>query len=228
MAALSGRTLPQFVDSVHYSPVFTTEWLQHQDELAFSCITLNRGEQLFLAREQHTYTYHIKSGLVKLYILSRDGNLKTLFYHTAGTQFGFQGFKHDRSTVSTAVIESPTEVFAIRYSDLFKFCDNNPTYYRSYLEYIVQVMNSQTQEIASLSFQTGMERLAVLLCSLTAGQCHSNCAVPFTIDELAEIIGTHRNTVSTALARFRQLGAIEESCRRIVVTDSSKLQQMAQ
>lgn len=43
--------------------------------------------------------------------------------------------------------------------------------------------------------------------------------IPYTIDRLAEIIGAHRNTVSSALGRLRQEGIIGRQLKPIVVVD---------
>ena len=58
-------------------------------------------------------------------------------------------------------------------------------------------MNSQTEEMASLSFQTGLRRVAQRLYART---CDGNPEVPYSIDEVAEIVGAHRNTVSNAFS----------------------------
>ena len=91
--------------------------------------------------------------------------------------------------------------------------------------YLFQIANSQTEEIASLSFQTGAQRLGALLYSLACSQPAKvrrdggEIVIPYTIDRLAEIIGAHRNTVSSALGRLRQEGIIGRQLKPIVVVD---------
>ncbi len=222
-----GGSLPQFVDALRFTPVFTTEWLEGQGELPVRRVRLEAGEHLFQAGERHPYTYHIENGLVRIYLLSGEGVTKTLFYHAAGTQLGFQGFREDGTTVSSAVAEAPSTVLAIGYRDLFAFCDAHPAYYKAYIGYLFQITNSQTEEIASLSFQTGAQRLGALLYSLACAQPPAmagrqdggGVVIRYTIDRLAEIIGAHRNTVSNALGRLRREGVVGEQQKPIVVTD---------
>lgn len=219
---MADEALPQFIDAKTYAPVFTTEWLTGQDELRYARIRLGEGECVFRADEEHRFTYHVERGLIRLYLSSAAGNLKTLFYHAEGTQFGFQGFREDRLTRTTAAAVVPSAVLAIDYADLFAFCDRHPSYYRAYAAYLFQIMNSQTSEIASLSFQTGMRRLAALLYALAArggGAAPGAVEVPYTIDQLAEIIGSHRNTVSNALGLLRKLGFVSGRSRPIEVCD---------
>ena len=220
-----GGFLSHFVDALRFRPVFTTEWLEGQDGLRFKRMELEAGEYLFRAGECHPYMYHVVSGLVRIHLLSDEGTAKTLFYHAAGTQFGFQGFREDGATVSSAVAEAPSTVLAISYCDLFAFCDAHPAYYKACVVYLFQIANSQTEEIASLSFQTGAQRLGALLYSLACSQpAKAGCdgdeiVIPYTIDRLAEIIGAHRNTVSSALGRLRQEGVIGRQLKPIVVVD---------
>lgn len=208
--------LPQFVDRERFPVVFTTKELLEHDELKFMRRSYAEGELIFLPEESHRFTYHVVSGLVRLYLTSAEGAVKTLFYHAEGTQFGFQGFRRDRLTRSTAEAVTACEVLAIDYGDLFSFCDKHTEYYLAYIEYLFAIMNSQTEEIASLSFQTGVRRLAELLYALARG---GDEVVPYTIDELAEIIGAHRNTVSNSLAHLRKCGLVEKSPRPLVVAD---------
>ncbi|MCI8424051.1 MAG: Crp/Fnr family transcriptional regulator [Adlercreutzia sp.] len=92
----------KFIDTDLYPAVFTTEALLAQDELPFTRRRYRKGEVIFRAEECHPYTYHVASGLVRLFLSSPEGAVKTLFCHAAGTQFAFQGFKRDRTTKSTA------------------------------------------------------------------------------------------------------------------------------
>lgn len=208
--------LPQFIDVDRFFAVFTTEELLEQQELPYMRKKVEKGEFIFRAEEKHLYTYHLVSGLVRLYLTSREGTEKTLFYHTSGTQFGFQGFKKDRMTRSTAVAETECEVLAIEYPDLLAFCNKHTDYYLAYIEYLFQIMNSQTEEIANLSFENGVRRLAALLFSLAVSE---DVTIAYTIDELASIIGAHRNTVTNSLSYLREQGLICEQQRPIKVAD---------
>lgn len=215
----------QFIDADRFPVVFTTEELSAQTGLRLEHRKYEKGEVIFGAQECHPFTYHVASGIVRLYLSSAEGAVKTLFYHAAGTQFGFQGFKRDRMTSSTAEAITDCELFAIDYADLIEFCDEHTEYYMAYIEYLFSIMNSQTGEIASLSFQTGVQRVAHLLCALASD---GEMVVSYPIDELAAIIGTHRNTVSNALSLLRKLGLVEKSPRPLRVRDLAGLRAFAE
>lgn len=212
--------LPHFIDDIQYSPVFTTEELLAQNELGFTTRRLNKGEFLFFPDERHPYTYHILSGLVRLYLTSREGTEKTLFYHAPNTQFGFQGFKRDGLTRTTAVAITDCELLQFAYSDLLGFCDEHTEYYLAYIEYLFQITTSLTGEIETLSFDSGARRLASLL---LASAISSGTTISYSIDELASIVGTHRNTITNALSHLRSEGYIDQQQRPIVVSDPEGL-----
>lgn len=217
---MHGMVLPQFIDADRFSAVFTTEELLAQAEIPIVVKKVEKGECLFLAEERHRFTYHVVSGVVRLYLTSREGVEKTLFYHTADTQFGFQGFKRNRLTRSTAVAATDCELLAMDSDDLLLFCNRHTDYYLAYIEYLFQIMNSQTEEIANLSFENGVRRLAGLLYSLAVSD---GCVILYTIDELASIIGTHRNTVTNSLSHLRSKGYVAKQLRPIVVEDLAGL-----
>lgn len=217
--------LMQFIDVERFPAVFTTEELLGQDDLPFERRSYRKGEVIFRAEERHPFTYHVASGIVRLYLSSEAGAVKTLFYHASGTQFAFQGFKRDRMTRSTAEAVTDCELLAIDYADLIGFCDDHTEFYMAYIEYLFSIMNSQTEEIASLSFKTGIRRVAHLLYALAS---EGEAAVPYSIDELAEIIGTHRNTVSNALSHLRKLGLLEQGSRPVRVRDAEGLRRFVE
>ena len=214
----------QFIDAERFPAVFTTEELLAQGDLPVERRRYRKGELIFQPEELHPFTYHVADGIVRLYLSSTEGAVKTLFYHASGTQFAFQGFKRDRMTRSTAEAVTDCELFAIDYSDLIAFCDVHTEYYMAYIEYLFAIMSSQTEEIASLSFQTGARRLARLLYALASD---GELTVPYSIDELAEIIGAHRNTVSNALSHLRKVGLVEKGSRPLRVRDVEGLRQFA-
>lgn len=217
---MENATLPQFVDAKRFPTVFTTEQLMRQKGLSHTIRTYAKGDAIFHQEEQHLFTYHVKKGVVRLYLTSPDGGVKTLFYHTAETQFGFQGFKRDKLTKSTAVAVTDCEIIAIPFKNLLAFCNDHTEYYLAYIEYLFAIMNSQTEEIASLSFQTGVKRLATLLYALSG---NDSTTIPYSIDELAEIIGAHRNTVSNSLAYLRKKGLVGRQARPITISDAEGL-----
>ena len=208
--------LMQFIDAERFPAVFSTEDSCRRVTCPWSGGATARATSYFQAGERHPFTYHVGSGIVRLYLSSPEGTVKTLFYHAAGTQFAFQGFKRDRMTRSTAVAVTDCELYAVDYADLIAFCDDHTEYYMAYIEYLFSIMNSQTEEIASLSFQTGLRRVAQLLYALT---CDGNPEVPYSIDEVAEIVGAHRNTVSNAFSHLRKLGLLEKAPRPVRVRD---------
>jgi len=208
--------LPHFIDDIRYTPVFTSEEIFAQAELKYTIRQLKKGEYCFFPEEKHRYTYHVVKGLIRLYLSSRDGLEKTLFYHSSNTQFGFQGFRRDGLTISTAIAVTDCEVLVINYSDLLEYCDKHTECYLAYIEYLFQIMGSLADEVETLTFDSGARRLASLLYALAVSY---DTTVSYTIDELANLIGSHRNTVSTALSEFRSKGLIAEQKRPIVVTD---------
>lgn len=212
--------LPQFIDADRFPTVFAAEELLAQKEMPVEAKKVSRGTCLFLEEEKHRFTYHVVSGVVRLYLTSREGVEKTLFYHMPGTQFGFQGFKRDKLTRSTAVAVTDCELLVIDFNDLLSFCNKHNDYYLAYIEYLFQIMSSQTEEIANLSFENGTRRLAGLLYSLAAS---NGKIVSYTIDELACIIGAHRNTVTNALSYLRAQGYVAKYPRPIVVQDINGL-----
>lgn len=213
---MTGGSLPHFIDSACYSPVFTTQELLGFEDIPLRRLHFQKGENIFMSEQHDDYMYHLVEGIVKLYLSSSGGLTKTLFFHGPGTQFGFQGFEEERLTLSTAIAMTDATILAIHYDDLLAFCDRNTRYYLRFIVYLKEVLNSATNEVANFAFESGTRRFARLLYALTV----SMDSMPvFTIDDFAEMLGVHRNTVSNALTALRRQGLIDEKSKPVRVRD---------
>ena len=157
--------LMQFIDAERFPAVFSTEELLSQGDLPVERRCYRKGDIIFQAGERHPFTYHVGSGIVRLYLSSPEGTVKTLFYHAAGTQFAFQGFKRDRMTRSTAVAVTDCELYAVDYADLIAFCDDHTEYYMAYIEYLFHHELADRRDCESVVSDGTPSRGAAFICA---------------------------------------------------------------
>ena len=87
-------------------------------------------------------------------------------------------------------------------------------------------------QLESLVFRNVSSRLAILLLSLAEKHGISDSQgiilnIKLAQQELANLIGTARETTSATLNEFKRLGIIDIQCRRIKVLDLSRLKEIA-
>lgn len=181
------------------------------------------GEQLFVLR----------SGRVRIYKLSPEGRALTLMVLEPVTIFGEMTlvgqWLHD--TFAEAMTECTIGV--IGRETLRSILERYPQVAIAFMELMGQRLRQMENKLADIAFKSVPQRLATLLLSLTGlapGQASRGAqpsVVRYTHQQLAEMIGSYRETVTKAIGEFREAGLIRVEGDAIILTDLDQLQRLA-
>jgi CRP-like cAMP-binding protein len=190
---------------------------------------LRKGELLWHDKEPHRYCYLIRTGLIKLYVVTAEGREKTLFFYTNGTLLGFQNLSNVKQTITAAAAMLPTTLYATDFARFYGFILNDYKYTRALTEYLFYHMAAEAQEIVDVSLSGADERLAALLVILAEeylGCCQGEVLIPLNNDELAGMIGACRNSVYNALSGFQKQKLIRKHRGNVEIVDLEGLREM--
>lgn len=217
------KMINQFIASDQLDESFDNLFIYHL--LPYYVKKLKKGDVIFEPNSYHKYSYYVKSGLVKICIVSPEGKEKTLFFHEPGSIFGFQNINYHKQTITRASAISDTELYQFDFDIFYEYIKNSPTYFSSFLDYIFQMFILQTEEVVNLSFYTTIERFAALLLVLVdeQGQQYDGC-ISFNNEELSAMIGASRNSISSAISILKKFGVIEKRRNGIIIKDFKRLQ----
>jgi CRP/FNR family cyclic AMP-dependent transcriptional regulator len=173
------------------------------------------GEALFIIRE----------GKVQLYRISPDGRKLVTSTLGPGTIFGGmtligQGMYH-----SFAEAVEKCSVWRMDRDDLERLLLDRPQVALRILEVLGRRLLEVEARLEGIAFKTVAGRLASLLLRLMKEQ--GTTIRGFTHQDLAENIGTHRETTTQTLSGFRAAGLVATGRKRIEILDPEGLQRIA-
>lgn len=177
--------------------------------------------------DKDSMIYFIKSGQIKLVMMTPEGKECILAIHSQGDIFGELCISGVGERQETAIAMQQTELIRIPSSDFYKYLSQH-LLLEGYLKYLTIRVAEQQQLIVNLvtvnSEQRLGKKLLQLACSL--GKPHLlNILIGLKIshEELSEMVGTTRPRISLFMQRFRQLGLIELTKEHFLIIKEKKL-----
>lgn len=191
-----------------------------------------RREQIYGQEDEGDVVYILKEGRVKIYKLSPDGKELTLELLEPGEIFGEMALIDDSPRDTIAETLDDSTLCLIRCRDFEIFLKKKPELAMRVTKLIGLRRRHIENQLENLVFRSASSRLAVLLLSL--GEIHGVrdsrgiiLNIKLSQQELANLIGTARETTSALLNEFKRLGFIDIQRRRIKLLESWRLKKIA-
>lgn len=188
-----------------------------------------KGAILFMEGQPSTGVYILCKGKVKLSTCSRDGKIIILHIAEPGEILGLSSSVTDSLHISTAEAMQPCQVNFIRNEDFLRFLRENADACLSAVKQLGNNYNTAYMQICSLGLSTSVaDKLATLFlgwCKLAAeGNDGIHLKITYTHEEIAEMIGTSRETVTRILKEFKQQHLITRKGADLIIHDKKKLE----
>ncbi len=181
------------------------------------------GEQLFI----------LTAGRVRLYKLSTEGRALTLAVLEPVTIFGEMTLVGQWMHDSFAEAVSECTIGVIERDVLRCLLEKYPGVALNFMELMGQRLQAIESKLADIAFKSVPQRLASVLINLAnVPDTQTNADAPprvirLTHQQLAEMVGAYRETVTKAIGEFREEGLIRFEDDSILLTDLEALQQLA-
>ena len=196
-------------------------------------LALSPKDYLFREGDDMRSTFYLTRGLVRLYSDTPDGYVKTVFFHKAGTLIGFQGFRPEidrKPSILNAKATTKVEALAIDAKDFGSYLKANGDICYAMAQYLFEMMSLQTREAVNASVYPVLQRFSALLLTLARefGSAQALSIVPFSNEELAEMLGGHVNSITNSVVALRNAECAERQRGALVITDFRKLKSIAE
>jgi CRP-like cAMP-binding protein len=170
-------------------------------------------------------------GRVRLYKLSPEGRALTLMVLEAPAVFGDIALAGPARHDSFAEAMMDCEVGALGREELRELLGANPSLTLRLMAIMSRRLRAMERKLADIAFKSVPQRLATVLLGLVGEQDADTAgAAPavlrYTHQQLAEMIGSYRETVTKALGEFREAGLIRVEEDTIHLTDIGRLRQI--
>ncbi len=182
-----------------------------------------RYEPVFYMGEPADHVYLVKEGKVKLSRISPSGKEKVLDIFEPGEIFGELSLFADEVRSDQAIAMEDVRIAAVGKDVLLGLLRQKPSIAIDLLKLISGRLAEAQDQIETLSFDKTSERLAKTL--LRMGEDHGHWDIDgrlkihhsYTHEELAQIIGTSREIISSAMASFQKEGYIKYKRKNIEI-----------
>lgn len=174
-------------------------------------MSFDDGELIYTEGERATGAYVVLRGKVKLVANSSDGKALILRIARPGEMVSLSAALSERGNDTSAEAVEPTSVMFISTTNLNRIMESTPDMAFHLAQELSIEYSLLCQELSTLGLQrSAMSRLAKLLVGMTEnagpkqGVISSSC--PLTHEEMAQMIGTSRETVTRLLHDLRDDG----------------------
>ncbi|AKL94106.1 transcriptional regulator, Crp/Fnr family [Clostridium aceticum] len=218
------------IDILKKIPAFSQ--LNENNVESISKITVERnfkkGAIIFMEGDPGEAFYFIKSGKVKIYKTTLDGREHIFTILSEGGVFAEVTLFNDIPYPASAEILEDAEIGMIKNTDLENLIRNNAEIALQIIKVLSKKLFYSQQKVKELALGDTYMRIAKTLLTFAKehGKETSNgveIKLNISRQELANMIGTARETVSRALGQFKKEGSVDIEGRKIVIRDIEKL-----
>jgi len=190
-----------------------------------------QGAVLFVEGQAPRGVYIVCSGRVKLSTTSRDGKTLILRIANAGEVLGLHATVSGKPYELTAEALQPCQLDFIRRDDFLRFLQNHGNACLHAAQHLSKNCQSAYEMIRSLGLSHSVsEKLARLLLEWAhdgeSTQEGIRIKVALTHEEIAQLIGTSRETVTRVLGEFRDKQLAQLRGSTLLIRDRSGLERL--
>jgi CRP/FNR family cyclic AMP-dependent transcriptional regulator len=217
------------VDMIRSVPLFSTLTDDEFNTLAhiFVARSYRKNQIIFLEEETGNYMYLVLSGKVKVAKSGSGGKETILAIHRAGDFFGEMSLLDGKTAPATVSAMEDAKIISLSGADFHKYLLHN----EKVMLQIINVLCARLRQVwqtQSMSSSTAEERIRMGIYQLAKrhGIRDSRGVIidlRITHQELAEMVGTSRETVTRVLTLLQKQGILEINQRRMTLLDAQAL-----
>jgi CRP-like cAMP-binding protein len=188
--------------------------------------TCDPGRVFYGPEEAGEVLFLLKKGRVQLYRLSPEGKKLVVSILEPGAIFGEMSLigQGMHNTFAEAIEECTLCVMSRL--DVEQLLVNKPQVSLRIMEVMARRLKEAESNLEDMAFKSIPARLASLLIKLSASQSTNGDVDGYTHQDLAEMIGTYRETTTQTLNDFKNQGWINIERKRIEILDQPALENL--
>ncbi|EZH82825.1 transcriptional regulator [Ectopseudomonas composti] len=188
---------------------------------------LKKGEFLFRQGDTFGSVFAVRSGALKTFSLSDDGEEQITGFHLPSELVGLSGVDGERYPVSAQALET-TSVCEIPFERLDDLALQLPQLRRQLMRIMSREIRDDQQMMLLLSKKTADERIATFLVNLSArfrarGFSANQFRLSMSRNEIGNYLGLAVETVSRVFTRFQQNKLLEAEGKEVHILDPIEL-----
>ncbi len=189
-----------------------------------------KNETIFTNRTKPNGIYYLNEGKVKKYKVDNDGREQIIYIYSSGEFFGYSAILSNEPYGDTTLALENSLISFISKEDFLDILDQSPVFSRLLLKSLSHEFSVMANLIAVLSYRTVRERAALSLLILhNKYKSNDTKEVFITLSrvDLANMVGTARETLARILHDFKQEKLIQLEGRKITLINFEQLAHIA-
>ncbi len=213
---------PDVLDSLRSVPLFSRVGEADLDNVAELLIERRYPKNSIIVEEGLTgdYMYVIRSGRVKVTKASDDGREKIMDFLESGAFFGEMALLDNAPRSASVRTLEPSVLAALSRRDFISLLRNSPDLALSLIQELTRRLRDTDEQATSVSFQRVQDRAKGLFARIARqdGDLEDRRITPaLTHQQIADMIGTSRETVTRAVKDLKESGWLEQRGKRYLV-----------
>ena len=185
------------------------------------------GNYIFLEDSEGEQCFFVLEGSVKVTRLSKDGREVILAMLNEGDFFGEMSLLDGESRSANVIALEKTKVLTLDRNDFIAVVNDYPLIAVQLLKELARRLRKSDRHIASLSLSDAEKRIALCIIRFADEQGviqNGKVSIPKTPiqQDIANMAGTSRETVSRALGLLEKEDLIERNGRELIILDYKK------
>lgn len=191
---------------------------------------LQRGEYLFHTDDKFQQIFAVRSGAIKAYRTTENGNEQILGFYLPGELLGLDGIQSEKYICSTVALET-SSFCSIPFDRLEELCVQLPGLQHQIYRLMSRELSTENESLLLLGKKSAEEKIATFLTNLSSrlhilGYSATEFRLPMSRQEIGNYLGLTVETVSRIFSRFQRDGLIAIDRKLIKIVNREALHSM--
>ena len=190
------------------------------------------GQHLFRPGDKSHALFAVRSGALKTYCITEDGEEQVLGFTLPGELVGMDGLSGGAYSSASVVLET-SSICELPYNKLEGLCHELPGLQKQMFSLIGREITADQHMLMLLGKRTAEERLASFLLSLSTrysqrGLSATEFNLPMSRQDIGNYLGLAIETVSRLFAQMQERKVLKVNRRQITILEPGNLKSMVE
>ena len=204
-----------------------TDEIKQLDKIIKRLQPYQPGQHLFHAGDKSSSIFAVRSGALKSYCITADGDEQVLGFALPGELVGLDGLAGESFSSTTVALET-SSICELPFNRLEELCHSLPGLQRQMLRLVGKEITADQQLLMLLGQRNAEERLASFLLSLSSrykerGLSAHEFNLPMSRQDIGNYLGLAIETVSRLFAHFQEDKLLTVNRKQIRIIDYPRL-----
>jgi len=203
------------------------EELKELEQVVRQSRPLQKGDHLFRDGDPLSSLYTVRSGSIKLYIHSDEGEEQIIGFYLPGEIIGLDGLEHNSHSCNAVALET-SSLCSFPYTQLSDVCKMVPALQDQMFRLMGKEISYENKLLLTISKKSAEERIATFLVSLSLrfkqlGFSANEFKLSMSRQEIGNYLGLTIETVSRIFSRFQKKEYIQINRKYVRILEHASL-----